>query len=155
MRANILTLVSALALALSGAGCLLQPLSPEEAAELRAEVESMGLGELDLDFGPQDDSEPGEPDCAPDSAPRVDETSSGSTVIDTSYRAMGGSAKPDPTPWVTATPDGKPDPTPWRTTGDGKPDPTPWYPTSESGGGGDETITLYSNVEGKPDPTPW
>lgn len=163
MRANILTLVSALVLAFSGAGCLLQPLSPEEAVELRAEVDSMGLGELDLVYT-QDDSEPWAHETAPETltervpetAPSVDGASGSSTVIDTSYRVMGGSAKPDPTPWVTATPDGKPDPTPWRTSGDdNKPDPTPWHPTSDNGGGGDETFTLYSNVEGKPDPTPW
>lgn len=147
MRANILTLVSALTLALSSAGCLLQPLSSEEAAELRAEVESMGLGGLDLDYGVEEDFEPGAPESARDSS---------STVIDTSSRLMGGSVKPDPTPWVTATPDGKPDPTPWRTAGDNKPDPTPWYPTSSTGtDSDDETFSLYSDVEGKPDPTPW
>jgi len=144
--------IATLAFPLLGAGCLIQPASPEEEEELRAEIATLdgyqpmdgegwtgspdGLGDPDLGTWVHDDPAPG--DVAP---PDWD---------------MGAGNKPDPTPWVaTGQRSNKPDPTPWDSKAESphKPDPTPWN-IEESDDSGDISLASSSSDE-KPDPTPW
>ncbi len=135
MRTRILFLVATLALACGTAGCLLEPMTPEEEAALWAEMESVGMDPCSE--GRDGDREPGHPEA---SWPGLPDTKG------TSLRTMRGS-----------TSAAKPDPTPWRSTGlDGKPDPTPW--NAQQTETDTDTDTESESVWGpsdKPDPTPW
>lgn len=132
MLTRILFLVSTLALVCGATGCLLEPLTPEEEADLLAEMESSGMEPSSVGRDP----EPSHPEASWPGMPN----SKGTSVR--TMRGSTGAAKPDPTPWLSTGRDGKPDPTPWGAqqteaetdTEDGesiwgpsdKPDPTPW-----------------------------
>lgn len=147
MKTRILLTVSTLAIALSGTGCLLEPLSPEEEAQLRAEAE---LGE-DTTYETLEGESPfGDPSDdlgKPDPTPWLEDDRE---VVPTEWFVMNGRGGSDPKPWRSSKTgsDNKPDPTPWRSPGTEKPDPTPWV-TSES-----DTASSYP-FDTKPDPTPW
>jgi hypothetical protein len=136
MLTRILFLVSTLALVCGAAGCLLEPLTPEEEAALLAEMESSGMAPSSV--GRDTDPEPSHPEASWPGMPGHKETS---------LRTMGGTTgatKPDPTPWLSTGRDGKPDPTPWNA----QQTETDTNTNTESG----ESIWGPSD---KPDPTPW
>ena len=146
MKKRILLGISTLALALSGMGCLLQPLSPEEEAQLRAEADQYETmdGEGTFDEANED---PGESDSLRGN--QLDMQADPSALEVTRE-------KPDPTPWATADSDRKPDPTPWRLmSGTAKPDPTPWNPIEEQEESDDANAIMTGDGDEKPDPTPW
>jgi len=148
MKKRILLGISTLALALCGMGCLLQPLSPEEEAELRAEADQYETmdGEGTFDETNEDPGESGS-----QMGNRLDVIQDDPSVLE------GASEKPDPTPWVTADSDRKPDPTPWRPmSGTAKPDPTPWHPVDVEQEESDSVnAMMMRDGDKKPDPTPW
>lgn len=160
MNKRILLTVSTLALAFGSAGCLLEPLSPEEEAAWLAETESIDDG----DYVPMDGEGSAVEGPAGDPAPDTAEPSTwgeaevAEALDPTGSYAAGGNEKPDPTPWVESeNPDGKPDPTPWRAMSfpQGKPDPVPWVPVRAREDVDPTDLFLVDDGEEKPDPTPW
>jgi hypothetical protein len=149
MKKRILLGISTLALALCGTGCLLQPLSPEEEAALRAEADQYETMDGEGTFD-EANEEPGESDSS-QKGDRLDLTQGDPSALE------GTTEKPDPTPWDTT--DRKPDPTPWRAmSGTAKPDPTPWHPIEleqEQGEGEGVNAMMMRDEDNKPDPTPW
>jgi len=145
MKKRILLGISTLALAFCGMGCLLQPMTPEEEAELRAEMEQYENAD----------------EATVDEATEFAESDSLQLEIQNDLASEDPSdwsqdEKPDPTPWVASYSDRKPDPTPWHTmSGPAKPDPTPWNPMKMQVENDGTTGATMSGKDKKPDPTPW
>jgi hypothetical protein len=132
MLTRILFLVSTLALMSGATGCLLEPLTPEEEAELLAEMDRSGMEPSSV--GRDSDPEPSHPEASWPDLP-----GHGETTVRT-MRGSTGATKPDPTPWLSTGRDGKPDPTPWNAQSETETD--------------DESESIWGPSD-KPDPTPW
>ncbi len=151
MKSHTLLILSTLVLCFFSLGCLVQPMSEEEEAELLEEMLALD-GEIHVAMdgeGPFDAV--GANKGKPEPTPWID-----APVTGKSERMANGSTKPDPIPWFGSSPEGDSDPIWWRSEHGSRLDSSPRMDETTGAQNLVDSLSKSSrSVDNKPDPTPW